>query len=162
MMRFLHMLASIEKASNAAREAQRRIDIHDEKLLLLQQQRALNESRIGRENNTLVLQDLEIEKRILEVKKLQMEIDDLTERRDNLSRGWDPIDPPFPAGTPLPGGNPLPLLPGALLPLSPISPGTSASLEPITRPRNPIPPWQADPAQPPQSARARRGKKKRR
>lgn len=74
MMRFLYMLSQISKAVAVARDHRRKISLNDQRIAELQQRRILHEAKIARENNAVILQDLEIEKKKLELEQLEKEV----------------------------------------------------------------------------------------
>ena len=82
MMRFIMMWVSIAKAEIVAREKQRRLDLHNKHL-------ELYEAKIAQANNAVLLQDLEIEKRKLELEAMEKELHPLIHDPDSES-------PPFP------------------------------------------------------------------
>lgn len=59
-------------------ERQRQIALHNARLEKLQQDREIGEIILGIQHNKLLLQDIEIEKRKLELKKLQRELGELS------------------------------------------------------------------------------------
>lgn len=65
-MRFLYMLASLQKAKLIALETQRKIDLHNAHL-------RLTEARIAKENNAVVLQDIRIEVEKLKLAEAEKE-----------------------------------------------------------------------------------------
>lgn len=71
MMRFLYMLAAIGRAQRVALETQRKIDLHEAKI---RERRELTQAKIARENNIVVLQDIEIERRKLELAEIEKRV----------------------------------------------------------------------------------------
>ena len=64
MMKFIHVLMSVAHAKSVMYESQRKME----------QRLALNESKIARENNAIVLQDLKIESEKLKIEELEKRI----------------------------------------------------------------------------------------
>lgn len=74
MMKLVYLAVSIARAKMAMLETQRSIDLHDQRIKELGERRALHESKIARENNALVLQDLDIEIKKLELEALEKKL----------------------------------------------------------------------------------------
>lgn len=65
-------------------EAQRKIEMHQERILTSQQKRKINELEEGIRSNKLTLLDIEIERKKLELEKLRRELGDANDFRPSL------------------------------------------------------------------------------
>lgn len=74
MLRLLYILAALGKAWAVMQETQRKIDLAEARTREIVDRRALIETKIARENNTIVLQDIQIDIKKLELERLEKEI----------------------------------------------------------------------------------------
>lgn len=84
--RLMGFLVAINKGVLAAREKQRQIDIQARRQAVLDQQIAINEHKLAQAANAVVLSDMKIEKKRMELEAL--------ERAESMRTEFKPIDPP--------------------------------------------------------------------
>lgn len=73
-MRFIYMLNAIQKAEKVAIETQRKTDHHNAKILELEERRILHEAKVAQANNAIVLQDIAIDLKKLELEALEKKL----------------------------------------------------------------------------------------
>jgi len=69
-----NVLAALLDAVSKGMETQRKVDNDHAKRALMSQQARINEAKIARENNRVVLDEIDIDLRLLEIEKEKLEI----------------------------------------------------------------------------------------